>query len=100
MMTLKRFEDNIVLRLANQVPTRYWKHWNYPTETPWLMAFKIPSRDVTNRFVSEMSDRGISYLPDGELALFTCERDRANEAESIVVGTIRDVMNEQQRRRT
>jgi hypothetical protein len=31
----------IVVRLANQGWVRYWLHWNYPVETPWLMAIQI-----------------------------------------------------------
>lgn len=39
-MTLEKFE-RLVLRLANQMPTRYWKHFNYPEEAPWFMALQI-----------------------------------------------------------
>jgi hypothetical protein len=31
----------IVLRLANQGWVRYWVHWNYPVESPWLMAIQV-----------------------------------------------------------
>jgi len=30
----------IATRLANQAHVRYWLHWNYPREDPWVMAIQ------------------------------------------------------------
>lgn len=30
----------IATRLANQAHVRYWLHWNYPVEDPWVMAIQ------------------------------------------------------------
>jgi hypothetical protein len=38
-MTLDKLQ-NLVLTLANQMPVRYWVHWNYP-ENPTTMAVKL-----------------------------------------------------------
>lgn len=73
-MTLDRFE-RIVLRLANQVPVRYWMHRNSPKVYPWIMALKVyPThgfRTDWNRFVEDMSKHGLEYQ-DGHT--FTAER--------------------------
>ena len=28
-------------RISNQTFARYWKHYNYPEEEPWLMAIAV-----------------------------------------------------------
>ena len=33
--------QRIVLTLANGSHVRYWLHWNYPCEKPWVMAVEI-----------------------------------------------------------
>ena len=35
--------QSIALRLANGVPTRYWLHYNYPSQEPWTMALQVLS---------------------------------------------------------
>lgn len=39
-MTINELQ-HVVLRLANQVPVRYWVHFNYPRQDPWLMALQV-----------------------------------------------------------
>jgi hypothetical protein len=42
LKTMKLAElERIVLKLSNQCHVRYWKHWNYPQKTPWLMALHL-----------------------------------------------------------
>lgn len=41
-MTADKFHE-IVLRLANASWVRYWLHWNYPSQAPWVMA--VQARD-------------------------------------------------------
>lgn len=61
--------QRIVLRLANQAWVRYWLHWNYPGQEPWLMAVTIwMPRDCDIRgdptkkdLESELLELGFSY---------------------------------------
>lgn len=55
-MTLNQLQ-NIVLILSNHSHTRYWKHWNYPSRGPWLMAINSTA-DRTNE--SEFLSRGFT----------------------------------------
>jgi hypothetical protein len=66
--------ERIVLKLSNQCHVRYWKHWNYPQKTPWLMALHFMhyneefhsenlKRELTGLgFVRQHTDRGIYWV--------------------------------------
>lgn len=77
-LTLNQFEDTVVLRLANIVPVQYWMHWNYPQQTPWLMAVKVYPTNQFQRandwelFVENLAKRGLRW--DERDRIFTVER--------------------------
>lgn len=70
--------ERLVLKLANQSPTRYWKHWNNPCESPWFMAVEVQGVDAESRLIGELASRGLRVAgipgPHGG-TLFTVERD-------------------------
>lgn len=82
-MSIDDFE-HLVLKLANQTPTRYWKHWNHPCRDPWIMAveFEVNNPGDTNdpadaRLTVELRQRGLrlSDIPGPHgWQLFTVER--------------------------
>lgn len=78
-MTIDQFE-RLVLKLANQTPTRYWKHWNYPDESRWLMAVTIPAKGAPTAELEGMGLARLMEFRDYGNATFFIERDR--EAES------------------
>lgn len=47
-ITVREFK-RVALHLANQAYVRYWMHWNYPVESPWLVAISV--RDALGRDV-------------------------------------------------
>lgn len=63
-MTLDQFE-RIVLKLANQTAVRYWKHWNYPTQEPWVMALRVYPTNGFNpqddELIADLAARGIEW---------------------------------------
>ena len=65
--------QRIVLRLANQVPVRYWLHYNYPNRAPWLMALRIYPRPWSGarRLIAELGAFGM--VRDGN-GVFTVAR--------------------------
>jgi hypothetical protein len=75
-MTLQDFE-RLVLKLANQTPTRFWRHWNHPTESPWFMA--VAFHADSGRVIGELESLGLRRspvpMPDGA-TLFSVERDQ------------------------
>lgn len=75
-MTLEAFE-RIVLRLANQTPTRYWKHWSYPTEKPWMMAVEVfMDRHRDNRLIDVLAAEGLKPIDFcARWTRFAVERD-------------------------
>jgi hypothetical protein len=73
-MTLDDFE-RLVLKLANQMPTRYWKHWNHPCCEQWLMAVQFHIDRPEPRLMKELEERGLqrsNCYPDDPM--FTVER--------------------------
>lgn len=66
-MSLDRFE-RLVLKLANQMPTRYWRHWNHPNE-PRLMAVEF--FDDPDRLQGELVTLGLERRRHG---FYTIER--------------------------
>lgn len=72
MMTVGELE-RIVLMLANQCRTRYWKHYNYPVEIPWLMAVEVPVYN-TAYLIDEMTRMGFRHVFDHDVVVFTIER--------------------------
>jgi hypothetical protein len=40
-MTATELQDKVVRMLANWGWCRYWLHWNYPRQEPWLMAVQV-----------------------------------------------------------
>ena len=64
-MTLPSFE-HLVLRIANQTPTRYWRWYNHPNEPKVLAVAFEASRE--SAFVNELCLRGLDlekteYMP-------------------------------------
>lgn len=80
----------IATRLANQAHVRYWLHWNYPVEDPWVMAIqayqwncfgKIESKEIPDlvRLGFEWDDVDKQYYIDrdtSELMLKGDSNDR------------------------
>jgi hypothetical protein len=74
----------VVLRLANQIPVRYWTHWNHPRADPWRMAVKVYDGGRfgrgkgLDRYVQVHRDMlGLGGVWDGKAQLWTF--DRTNE---------------------
>lgn len=57
--------ERIVIILANQNYCRFWRHWNYPCESPWLMAIatqgKIYEADMIRKGFHREERDGILY---------------------------------------
>ena len=69
-MTLERLQ-HIVVKLANQAPTRYWVWWNYPlVETE--MAIYIEGGIDSQTLLTEMEGRGFKY--DATFRVWTIHR--------------------------
>lgn len=66
-MTLERFE-RIVLRLANQTAVRYWIHWNYPYQSPWVMAVRAYPTNGFNpteeKLTADLAAHGLEWDED------------------------------------
>src|SRR4051812_26651416 len=50
----------IALRLANQAWVRYWLHWNYPVESPWLMAIQARDAHGMGVRIPDLEARGVA----------------------------------------
>jgi hypothetical protein len=57
--------QSIVLRLSNSAFVRHWLHWNYPCETPWVMAIEVRDLDGGQGFqpkrVPHLEDLGFEW---------------------------------------
>ncbi len=38
---------SLATRLANECHCRYWLHWNYPVEDPWVMRLEVRNHVTT-----------------------------------------------------
>lgn len=64
--------QRIVVRLADQSWVRYWLHWNFPRQGPWLMAIQlkdtvagVPGNDrMRNKLVADLLGLGFTYKSD------------------------------------
>lgn len=79
-MTADRLQLLVTL-LSRGAWVRHWLHWNYPSESPWLMAIDI--RDSGNRPIDmngEMEKSGFTRLANwepittGECTIWTIPR--------------------------
>lgn len=55
-MTLEELQ-RIVLMLSNSAYVRWWAHWNYPQQTPWIMALRV-SDEAPDALESDLLARG------------------------------------------
>lgn len=75
-MTIERFE-RIVLQLANRVPVRWWRHWNYPLTDPVVMSVRIyqtaPSAEGYRDVAKDLGKLGLEAC-EADPFLFTVKR--------------------------
>lgn len=71
-MTLEELQ-NIVLAIANHSHCRYWVHWNYPCENPWIMAINVDGYKPQS-FFNEMRDKGFEVNHMKRHLIFVIER--------------------------
>lgn len=75
----------IIVRLSNQCFVRYWAHWNYPCEAPWLMAVSLLSDGDLSALIVELKNQGLTYQgSDGLKHLFTVERRNCPQAQPFL----------------
>lgn len=66
-MTADRLQE-VALRLANAVPTRYWLHWNHPCRSPWVMAVRVvPTEAVSAALKGQMAAVGFGWDEDDRM---------------------------------
>lgn len=74
-MTLQELQHKYVRLLANKIWIRYWIHYNYPIQDPWIMA--IQARDDNGK-PQELPDLK-EYKPKQKYKKFMYEIPRTNE---------------------
>ena len=75
----------IVVRLSNQCFVRHWAHWNYPCESPWLMAISLLSDGDLSALIAELKEKGLTYQgSDGLKHLFIVERLNCPQAQTFL----------------
>jgi hypothetical protein len=66
--------QRIASRLGNAMWCRYWLHWNYPVQEPWLMAISCKAVDGDPIDLEDMGPHGFAR-EDGEgLIVYTVAR--------------------------
>lgn len=63
----------IVILLANSCYVRYWVHYNYPNQSPWLMAISVQSDNV-EQLAKELGEKGFHKVSGEQFHLWTVER--------------------------
>jgi hypothetical protein len=65
--------QHITLRLANACWCRYWLHWNYPVQGPWLMALSCHESDGSPSDL-ELESEGFTRVDYEGLLIYTVPR--------------------------
>lgn len=65
--------QSLVLRLSNQCYVRHWLHYNYPEESPWLMAIALHNHPNFSILEEELTAIGFRN-PDNREPIYTIER--------------------------
>ena len=69
--------QTLVLRLSNQCYVRYWLHYNYPEESPWLMAIALHNCPNLSILEEELTAIGFQN-PDNREPIYIIERVNEN----------------------
>ncbi len=66
--------QRIVLRVSNQVLCRWYAHFNYPCEEPWLMAIEIPTGFANGYFETEIIQQGFNLWSRYDTTIYVIKR--------------------------
>ena len=72
--------QNIARRLANSCWVRYWLHYNYPQESPWLMAISIMGAKEIGDINIELTRLSFEYMAGDGFPLWVIPRTNEDGA--------------------